>query len=217
MRYLWIILISSFIISSCTKHEEPIDTSFQVGNILLANGSVVHPSQYDCEKDNAIGVVFWCNDGSKDNNDKGYAVAIRDLGEGLLIDSNDNIANVSEDENKFDGLSNTVSIVQFARKDSIDCAAAEMAINYNPGMSGWYIGSVAQQKEISKNKYKVYDSFNLIKNSESFSGWYWTSTENGSGQETSQIAAYTISLENGSVTSSNKKDKYKIRPIITIK
>lgn len=217
MKYIWIILVCTFMFPSCTKHEVPIDTSFQVGNILLSNGSVIHPSMYNSEEDNAIGVVFWCNDGTVSNNDKGYAVAIRDIGEDLLIDTNENIGNVSESETEFDGFSNTASLIIFAQKDSIDCQAAKMAMNYDPGMKGWFIGSVAQQKEISKNKHKVYESFNLIKGSEPFSGWYWTSTENGSGKETPQIAAYTISLENGSIASSSKKDKYKIRPIITIK
>lgn len=215
-NYIYIALITFFMLS-CTRHEDIIDTSFQHGNILLSNGNVIHPSVYNKEKDKAIGVVFWCNKDKDPKKAIGYAVSLQDIGTELLVNTTDNISSVSESEIDFDGESNTAGIITYAMKDSIECQAATLAMDYDPGMKGWYIGSVAQQKAISQNITKIYESFRLIDNSEPFTGWYWTSTENGAGKETPQISAFIISLENGSLGACSKKEKNKVRPIITIR
>lgn len=45
MKKIYIILLSIIgVISSCTKHEDIIDTSLQPGSILCSDGSIVHPS-----------------------------------------------------------------------------------------------------------------------------------------------------------------------------
>ena len=46
-----------------------------------------------------------------------YAVSLEDLEENPLIDTDEDIANVSEDENSFDGAANTAAIMNFAIKD----------------------------------------------------------------------------------------------------
>lgn len=44
MKKIYIILLSIIgVISSCTKHEDIIDTSLQPGSILCSDGSIVHP------------------------------------------------------------------------------------------------------------------------------------------------------------------------------
>jgi hypothetical protein len=43
MKKIYIILLSIIgVISSCTKHEDIIDTSLQPGSILCSDGSIVH-------------------------------------------------------------------------------------------------------------------------------------------------------------------------------
>ena len=61
MKKIYIILLSIIgVISSCTKHEDIIDTSLQPGSILCSDGSIVHPSLFSPNEKEAIGVVFWC-------------------------------------------------------------------------------------------------------------------------------------------------------------
>lgn len=216
MKNVLYILAALLLTVSCTKHEDLVDVSFQPGNILLTDGRVIHPSLYNANEHKAIGVIFWCNDGSGITDDLGYAVALEDLEEDYLVDTTDDISSVTESQTEFDGESNTAGIITFAMKDSIPCPAAEKAINYNPGMSGWYIASLAQSKAISQSINKVYEGFDKV-GGKRFSGWYWTSTENGAGAENPQISAFVVSLDNGSAGSSSKQSINKIRPIITIR
>ena len=134
MKKIYIILLSIIgVISSCTKHEDIIDTSLQPGSILCSDGSIVHPSLFSPSEKEAIGVVFWCNDGNNPNiKETAYAVSLEDLEENPLIDTDEDIANVSEDENSFDGAANTAAIMNFAIKDSLAYPAAQKAIEYAP-------------------------------------------------------------------------------------
>ena len=200
MKKIYIILLSIIgVISSCTKHEDIIDTSLQPGSILCSDGSIVHPSLFSPSEKEAIGVVFWCNDGNNPNiKETAYAVSLEDLEENPLIDTDEDIANVSEDENSFDG-------------------AANKAIEYAPkGVTGWFIGSIAQNKAISNNLEKVYSSFSIIGGTH-FDGWYWSSTEDGAGKDTPKVFALISSLTKGRATSTSKRNSFKIRPIIAIR
>ena len=203
MKKIYIILLSIIgVISSCTKHEDIIDTSLQPGSILCSDGSIVHPSLFSPNEKEAIGVVFWCNDGNNpDIKETAYAVSLEDLEENPLIDTDEDIANVSEDENSFDGAANT----------------AQKAIEYAPkGVTGWFIGSIAQNKAISNNLEKVYSSFSIIGGTH-FDGWYWSSTEDGAGKDTPKVFALISSLTKGRATSTSKRNSFKIRPIIAIR
>lgn len=205
-------------LSSCTKHEEIVDTSFQVGNIYCSDGSIIHPTQLSSSGKIPVGVVFWCNDGSNPKiTDIGYAVSLEDLSVDLLINTEEDIPNVSESEDTFDGAANTAAIVTFAMKDSLPYPAIQKTLQYAPnGVTGWFMPSAGQSKEIGKYLNKVYDTFDLIKG-QRFSGWYWTSTEDGAGKDSPKMFGLVTSLEEGRITASNKNNQNKIRPIITIR
>ena len=184
MKKIYIILLSIIgVISSCTKHEDIIDTSLQPGSILCSDGSIVHPSLFSPSEKEAIGVVFWCNDGNNpDIKETAYAVSLEDLEENPLIDTE-----------------------------------AQKAIEYAPkGVTGWFIGSIAQNKAISNNLEKVYSSFSIIGGTH-FDGWYWSSTEDGAGKDTPKEFALISSLTKGRATSTSKRNSFKIRPIIAIR
>lgn len=123
---IYIILLSIIgVISSCTKHEDIIDTSLQPGSILCSDGSIVHPSLFHPMKRSHWSCI-WCNDGNNpDIKETAYAVSLEDLEENPLIDTDEDIANVSEDENSFDGAANTAAIMNFAIKDSLAYPAAQ--------------------------------------------------------------------------------------------
>jgi len=216
MRNFLYLFLAVIFLNSCAKHEEVIDTSFQVGSIFCSDGSVIHPSLFAGSGKTAIGVVFWCNNGSNTSiSEKGYAVALEDLESDYLVRSAENIPNVSEDEKAFDGAANTASILNFA--DTIPCPAVLKTVRYSPhGVSGWFIPSVAQSKLISANVEKVYTSFKIV-NGIGFDGWYWTSTEDGAGKDNPNMFGLIASLKEGRITNSNKLLEQKIRPIISIR
>lgn len=217
MKVIYTILIG-VLMSSCCKHEDAIDTSFQPGNVLCSDGSVIHPSTFSESQKTAIGIVFWCNDGNDTSiKDIGYAVSLEDLEAALLIKTDEDIANVSESESNFDGAANTAAIMTFAIKDSLDYPAVKKAIEYAPkGVTGWFIPSVAQQKAISQSLNKVYSSFEVV-GGQKFDGWYWSSTEDGAGKETPKTFGLVSSLQEGRITSTNKTNSFKVRPIIAIR
>lgn len=219
MKIVYIIAISIIVmVSSCTKHEDIIDTSLQPGSILCSDGSIIHPSIFSPNEKEAIGVIFWCNNGSNPNiTEIAYAVSLKDLEENILIDTDEDISNVSEDETSFDGAANTAAIMSFAVKDSLDYPAIQKVVEYAPkGVTGWFIGSIAQNKAISNNLEKVYSSFALT-GGDRFEGWYWSSTEDGAGKDNPKVFALVSSLTEGRATSTSKKNSFKVRPIIAIR
>lgn len=59
MKKIYIILLSIIgVISSCTKHEDIIDTSLQPGSILCSDGSIVHPSLFHPMKKKPLELYF---------------------------------------------------------------------------------------------------------------------------------------------------------------
>lgn len=59
MKKIYIILLSIIgVISSCTKHEDIIDTSLQPGSILCSDGSIVHPRFFHPVKKKPLELYF---------------------------------------------------------------------------------------------------------------------------------------------------------------
>lgn len=203
---------------SCIKHEEVIDTSFQVGNIYCSDGSIVHPTLFAGSGKQAVGVVFWCNDGQdKSITDAGYAVSLEDLSPVSWAELDSDISNVSEDESAFDGAANTASILAYGAANGFLTPAATNAIRYAPnGVTGWFVPSIAQCKAISLQYNKITQSFALV-NGKGFSSWYWTSTEDGQGKNSPEMFALVAAFSEGRITSTRKNSLYPIRPIIAIR
>ncbi len=214
----WILLnmfFSLLLFSSCEKHieEEDVLTEIKVGNVLCQDGSVVHPTLLNEKK--PVAVIFWCNVNDVDNTDLAYAVSIQDIGEDFLTERMENIGDVSEDMQSYDGLKNTSAYKIDAEKDSLAVPAVDLALNYEAGsITGWYIGSVAQHTELFRNKDIVYDTFEKI-NGEIMKGYYWTSTE---VESSPNYYSYSFSYEGDSEKSlpALKNKKYKVRPFVTI-
>lgn len=91
-----------------------------MGSILCSDGSIVYFLFFLFNEKEVIGVVFWCNDGNNfDIKEIVYVVLLEDLEENFLIDIDEDIVNVLEDENSFDGVVNIVVIMNFVIKDSL--------------------------------------------------------------------------------------------------
>ncbi len=210
------LLVAVFGLCSCEKHLDTIDVSFQVGSIVCRDGSVVHRSQYSDEM-NAVGVVFWVNDKNIEDREVGYAVALSDIEPCLMIDTLSNISAVSESMVDFDGRQNTVAIYNYAVDYSRSAPAVEHTINYSPyGFTGWYIPSVGEMSELCRTQLQVNDVLSSI-NGSTLDGWYWTSTEDGSGDATPTMYMNVCEVVNSRFTSSKKTNYNKVRAIIPIR
>lgn len=213
-----LLLAVAVVLSSCTKHEEIIDNSLKIGNIYCSDGSIVNPSLFNKDGNKkAIGIVFWYNNGNQETKDIGYAVALQDLQSDFLIDAEENISNVSEDENALNGASNTAAIKVYAAADTIPINAVEKVLEYKPeGVTGWFIASAGQARLLSSNIAKVYETMDAI-GGEKMPGWYWTSTEDAKGEDNSVLFALIYSINENRMTPASKKSINKIRPIIAIR
>lgn len=212
-----LVLFSILNLFSCTKHEEIEDTTFQIGNILCSDGSVLHPSLFAKSGKKAVGIIFWTNKGEDHISDYGYAVALHDIGRDIMIEKEDDISNVTENENDYNGASNTAAIIAYAKAEDVESPAAKLAVEYSPmGMFGWYLPSVAQMRSLWINKDRVYKSLILVEG-EIFNDWYWTSTEDGNGKDTPAMYMMSCAINEGRFTPSSKLKENKVRPIISIR
>ena len=214
MRITILLLLVNTFFFSCQNHSEVIDVSFQVGNILCDDGSVIHPTLYDESGKKAVGVIFWTNKGIENISDYGYAVSIEDLEAGFLIENEENITDVTADEKLFDGASNTAAFRAYSIAEDVLSPAIDNVQGYAPfGVNGWFIPSVAQMRALSQNKTKVYSTLKKI-GGDVFSGWYWTCTEDSS---TDSMYVLAVAINEGRFTPVSKKKIFNLRPIIAIR
>ena len=78
-------------VTSCEEHTDEYDGSLRVGNILLADNSVVSPQGYDAEGKQAVGVIFYCN------RDTALVISTHELGSYAYADSLGTVGSVDSD------------------------------------------------------------------------------------------------------------------------
>lgn len=214
--YLAILLLSLFF-SSCEKDDEEITNSLSSGNIYCSDGSTIHPSNYKGSNKKAVGVIFWVNTEENTSGTKALAVGLEDLGSALWADTLVAVPNVSVDLFAFDGGSNTASIISWGIDESRKTTAITNAYNYSPlGVVGWFVPSHGEAKYFYSQKAIIESSFEIC-GGNNFKEWYWTSTQDGSGNDNSKLNALVISLKEGNSTVSKKSNLFAVRPIIAIK
>jgi hypothetical protein len=204
--------------ASCTEHEDTVDTSLMVGNLYCSDGSVISPVAYPNSCKTAIGVIFWVNNNSELTTDKAFVISLENLPAVQWCDTTISISEVSTDkEMLYDGLTNTINLIDWGLKEKRNTPAVSEAYNYvKNGISGWFLPSFAQANEISVQKNILYNSFKYCEGEEFGNNefGYWTSTQDKDGA--SRNAIYII-LSQGRGTGSNKLDSFIVRPIIAIK
>lgn len=212
---LLVFAIVSFIFSGCSKYEDLLDSDIKPGYIYCSDGSIIHPSQYKESGKKAIGVIFWINtNGSLQ--DKGYAISLNDIKKTQWATENVHIDNISSDATDYLGLANTAAMIIYNENDStISMPAVDSIQNYMNNVS-WYIPSSGQLSLISGNLKTVTEALKSA-GGEKLNDWYWTSTEDNTSDDTAIQYALTVSISNGAIVSSNKTNKYSIRPVITIR
>lgn len=205
------------LLTSCEKEDEVITNSISAGNIYCSDGSTVHPSNYEGSGKKAVGVIFWVNTDENASGTKALAVGLEDLNPALWADTLVSVPNVSDDLLAFNGGSNTASIISWGIDESRKTTAITNAYNYTPlGVVGWFVPSHGEAKYLYTQKNNVESSFKIC-GGKNFSEWYWTSTQDGSGNDNSKLNALLISLKEGNSTVSTKKNSFPVRPVIAIK
>ena len=204
-------------LSSCAKCEDIIDTSVQVGSVVCSDGTIVNPLLYDDGKMEAIAVVFYVNTINEEGKEKGYAVAIEDVAECSMLEKLEDVGEVSESLTDYDGMQNTAGFLNYAKEAKITTDASSAAVAYSPyGYRGWYVPSISEMRELSANFSDIEDVV-LQLGGDRFSGWYWTSTEDGTGEDTAIRYMNICQISNKRFTVAEKTTINKVRPIIPIR
>ncbi len=200
----------------CTKHTIIADRTLKVGNIYCSDGSVVDPDTYRAEgKDNAAGVVFWVND-TLDTEDKAYIVSLIDAQKGNWCDTLVSTG-VSTSIVENNGAANTAMLQTFEVRAKTKAPAMNIAVNFNDSIINWHLPSVNELMEIYRNRTAIDYALKAC-NGESFDKvWYWSSTEDNSGEQSKNFNACIVSLKEGRIQASHKFQSYYVRPVKVIK
>lgn len=202
--------------TGCTKHTIVADRTLKVGNIYCSDGSVIDPETYKMEgHNNAAGVIFWVND-TLDTEDKAYIVSLCDAKKNIWCDSLVSTG-VSTSIDQYDGAANTAMLQTFEVRTGAKAPAMEMAVNFSEGIVNWHLPSVKELMEIYYNKAVITNALRACDGEGFDKVWYWSSTEDNSGEQSKHFNAYIVSVKEGRIQASHKFESYYVRPVKAIK
>lgn len=195
------------IMAACEERPMAEDVSWTVGNVLLADNTVVSPLGYDKAHDTAVGVIFYAN------GDSVFVVGTEELGQHIYSQELSSISSVTNDTYTLCGTENTAAI----RASGISCPAVEAVNAFTSPVKGWALPSAGELKMLSKNLNTVRVSMSAIGGDDFSSEQYLSSSQDGSSSESEEMFYYAVSLTNGFVTSVSKDVASNVRPILRIR
>jgi len=207
------VLMSTFAVftvlamASCEEHTDIYDSSIKVGNILLSDNTVVSPYGYDIDSHMAVGVIFYTNE------DTALVVGTKELGSYIYTDSIGTVSNVTNDAVSLCGAENTAAILSSA----FHSPAVEAVKNFHSPVSGWVLPSAGELKALSRNLAVVSVSMKAIGGDAFTTRQYLSSSQDGSSTDSERMYYYSISLENGFITSVMKTTEGCVRPVLRIR
>lgn len=193
--------------ASCEEHTDMYDGSIRVGNILLSDNTVVSPYGYNRDSHMAVGVIFYAN------KDTALVVGTKELGRHVYTDSIGTISNVTNDAVSLCGAENTAAILSSA----FYSPAAEAVKSFHCTVSGWVLPSAGELKALSRNLNVVSASMKAIGGDAFTTRQYVSSSQDGSSTDSERMYYYSVSLENGFVTSVLKTTEGCVRPVLRIR
>jgi len=209
--YIFLIGLATMMTISCDRHRDFPDISMKTGHIVLTNGKVVSPDEYQKGGGTAIAVVFHVKQ-SEEETDLGYAVYLRDVVDLPLCDSIGTRQNTSTDVTAMDGNANTYALYA----SGFSPAADKVYDLWHYGQSA-YIPSVAQLKLLCEAKDIINPIITMCGGDplpdKADECWYWSSTE---VENQERHKAWLYSISSGALQETPKEQAHKIRPIITI-
>lgn len=203
---LMMAMVTSFFFMSCAEHDDMFDVGMKVGNILLANNTMVSAESYNPETMKAVGVVFYTS------GDTALAVAPVELGDYCFSDSIGTISGVSTDSYSLDGLTSTAALI--TSKQNVP--AAEACVKYHSPLSGWFLPSAGELRIMASNLGKVQKSMKIIGGTDFDDVQYMSSSQDNSSSGNSIINCYCVSLLKGYAVSVPKNESHRVRPVILV-
>lgn len=193
--------------TSCEGHTDEFDGSLRVGNILLADNSVVSPQGYDADGQQAVGVIFYCN------RDTALVVSTHELGSYAYADSLSTVGSVDSDSRTLCGAENTAALLV----SEIPTPAAEAVADFRSPMASWALPSAGELRALASMLPVVENSMRMIGGEPFSDGQYVSSTQDGSSSESEQMYYLSVAVRSGFVTSTIKTTPGRVRPVLRIR
>lgn len=193
--------------TSCEEHTDEFDGSLRVGNILLADNSVVSPQGYDSDGQQAVGVIFYCN------RDTALVVSTHELGSYAYADSLGTVGSVDSDSRTLCGAENTAALLV----SEIPTPAAEAVADFRSPMASWALPSAGELRALASMLPVVENSMRMIGGEPFSDGQYVSSTQDGSSSESEQMYYLSVAVRSGFVTSTIKTTPGRVRPVLRIR
>lgn len=193
--------------TSCEEHTDEFDGSLRVGNILLADNSVVSPQGYDADGQQAVGVIFYCN------RDTVLVVSTHELGCYAYADSLGTVGSVDSDCRTLCGTENTAALLV----SEIPTPAAEAVADFRSPMASWALPSAGELRALASMLPVVENSMRMIGGEPFSDGQYVSSTQDGSSSESEQMYYLSVAVRSGFVTSTIKTTPGRVRPVLRIR
>ena len=202
-----IAIISALATASCEEHVDIYDSSIRVGNVLLSDNTVVSPYGYDRDSHMAVGVIFYANE------DTALVVGTKELGRHAYTDSIGTVSNVGNDVFSLCGAENTAAILS----STLHSPAVEAVKSFRSPISGWVLPSAGELRALSRNLAVVSGSMKAVGGDAFTARQYVSSSQDGSSSDSERMYYYSVSLENGFVTSVLKSTEGCVRPVLRIR
>lgn len=193
--------------TSCEEHTDEFDGSLRVGNILLADNSVVSPQGYDADGQQAVGVIFYCN------RDTALVVSTHELGSYAYADSLGTVGSVDSDSRTLCGAENTAALLV----SEIPTPAAEAVADFRSPMASWALPLAGELRALASMLPVVENSMRMIGGEPFSDGQYVSSTQDGSSSESEQMYYLSVAVRSGFVTSTIKTTPGRVRPVLRIR
>lgn len=204
MRKLYSFIIAACVamsFPSCEDHvpERILDSTKNVGNILLSNGSIVSPENAGKAAYNAIGVIYHTS------GDTAYVVSVRECGLSSFSDDSVSVQGISKSTTDMMGFENTVAIMA--------SSITSDAVNRVTGIESpaFYVPSAGELRALARNIATVERSMAAVHGDPFDNAPYLSSTEDGSSQSSSRFFCYCVNVYNGYVSSTAKSSLHNLR------
>lgn len=194
-------------VTSCEEHTDEYDGSLRVGNILLADNTVVSPQGYDAEGKQAVGVIFYCN------RDTALVISTHELGCYAYADSLGTVGSVDSDSRTLCGAENTAALLV----SEIPTPAAEAVAAFRSPMASWALPSAGELRALAAMLSVVENSMRIIGGEPFDDGQYLSSTQDGSTSESEQMYYLSVAVRSGFVTSTIKTTPGRVRPVLRVR
>jgi len=194
-------------LSSCEEHTDEYDGSLRVGNILLADNSVVSPHGFDSKHQMAVGVIFYVN------RDTALVVSTHETGYYAYADSLGTVGSIESDIRALCGAENTAALLV----SEIPTPAAEAVASFSSPISSWALPSAGELRMLASALPIVENVMKQIGGEPFADDLYVSSTQDGSTSESEQMYYLSVAVRSGFVTSTIKTTPGRVRPVLRIR